>query len=159
MSSHADSFVASGNSPAALEERLATTVEPFSVVQGSDSEGQTVNGQPRKRRGRPARNGIPRTDAERKAASRQNQKQKLQDAERHRTITALKRMYWPHLPESELRGISTEQLRLYLEDKPVDTRGRLPGEHQTPESGLEYFAALLGRCGRRVRPRGVGPDS
>lgn len=44
---------------------------------------------PARKRGRPPKNGVAMTPAERKAASRADQKQKQQDAERERLIAAL----------------------------------------------------------------------
>jgi hypothetical protein len=139
MSSHSDSFVASGNSPT-----------HFGKIS------------PEKKRGRPPKNAVSMTPAESKAASRANQKQKERDAEREEMIIALAKMY--RLPDRDRHLLrrqadSAERLRESLESTPVETRGRLPGERQTTESTLERIAEAKMRGGRRVRPRGAGPDS
>jgi AT-hook transcription factor len=125
---------------------------------------ETAKELPEKKRGRPPKNAVAMTTAERKAASRANQKQKEENAEREEIITALAKMY----SLSDRRLLQelldryhepTEKLRESLESTPVDTRGRLPGERQTKENILERLAAAKLRSGRRVRPRGAGPDS
>jgi len=118
---------------------------------------ETIEQRPAKKRGRPPKNDVAMTPAERKAASRTNQKQKEQDAEREEIITTLIKMYGGRLRESELRDVPTEKLRLSLESTPVETRGRLPGERQTGEKILEGIAAARKRGGRRVGPSGEGP--
>lgn len=125
---------------------------------------ETIEQRPAKKRGRPPKNDVAMTPAERKAASRTNQKQKEQDAEREEIITSLAKMY--RLPdgrsllqELDFSGVPTEKLRESLEDIPVEFRGRLRGERQTKENILERFAEAKLRGGRRVRPKGRGPDS
>ena len=122
----------------------------------------TIEQCPARKRGRPPKNTVAMTPAERKAASRANQKQKERDAKREEMIIALAMMY--RLPDRDRHLLrrqadSTEKLRESLETTPVETRGRLPGERQTKENMLERFAEANKRGGRRVRPRGAGPDS
>ncbi len=120
---------------------------------------ETIEQRPAKKRGRPPKNAVAMTPAERKAASRANQKQKEQDAERKRIITALMKMYGGRLRESELWNVPTEELRLSLEGTRVETRGRLRGEWQTGHKILEGIAAARKRSGRRVGPGGKGPNA
>jgi hypothetical protein len=184
---------------------------------------ETIEQRPVKKRGRPPKNAVAMTPAERKAASRANQIQKEQDAERENLIAALikqadiiegveKRWHLRNvmgLSIEELRehrnliaalmeiyrskqahiisrgekhrriarqqerqhlrdlmGLSIEDLRLALmgvSDLP-DTRGRLPNERMSGETGMreiERIAAARERRsrGRRVVPGGAGPDS
>jgi len=82
--------------------------------------------------------------------------------EEHRRIA--RRQERHHL--QELTGLSIEDLRLALEgvsDLP-DTRGRLANERRSGKTGMpeiERIAAARSRNahGRRVLPRGPGPDS
>jgi len=124
----------------------------------------TTEERPEKKRGRPPKNALAMTPAERKAASRANQKQKEQDAERERIISALAKMY--RLPNGrslqqqlDFSRVPTEKLRESLENTPVEFRGRLWGEQQTKEKTLERIAVEKERGGRRVKPKGRGPDS
>jgi hypothetical protein len=125
---------------------------------------ETTKERPEKKRGRPSKNAVAMTPAERKAASRANQKQKEQDAERERIVTALVKMYkLPNgrslLQEVDFSSVPTEKLRESLEDTPVEFRGRLWGEQQTKEKTLERIAVEKERGGRRVKPKGRGPNS
>jgi hypothetical protein len=127
-------------------------------------QAEVISPPDKKRRGRPPKNAIAMTPAERKAASRANQKRNEQDAEREKIITALRKMY--RLPgghsllrESDLSHVPTEKLRESLESKPVEIRGRLWGERPTEEKRLERLAMAKIWGGRRVGPKGRGPDS
>jgi hypothetical protein len=175
---------------------------------------------PAKKRGRPPKNAVAMTPAERKAASRLNRKQKEQDAEREDLIAALikqadfskEKLYLQDLMElsieelrehkkliaalmeiyrgkqahiiskvqehrriagrqelqhlRELTRLSLEDLRLALKglsDLP-DTRGRLANERMSGKTGtpeIERIAVARERNahGRRVVPRGEGPDT
>jgi hypothetical protein len=126
-------------------------------------DGETAKELPKKKRGRPPKNAVAMTPAERKAASRMNRKQKEQDAERERIITALAEMYRLSDRRSlqqqlDFSGVPTEKLRESLENTPVEFRGRLWGERQTKEKTLERLAVEKERGGRRVGPKGRGPD-
>lgn len=141
---------------------------------------------PKRKRGRPPRNAVAMTAAERKAASRMNQKQKEQDAERKDLIAALMDIYrsqQAHIISKvaehhriarthevqhlrELNYLSIDKLRLALEGLSdfSDTRGRLTNERRSGETGapeLERIVAARERNarGRRVGPGGAGPDS
>jgi hypothetical protein len=184
---------------------------------------ETTKERPEKKRGRPPKNAVAMTPAERKAASRMNRKQKEHDAEREDLIAALieqadlgegivktwylrdlKALSIQELREHknliaalmeiyrskqahligkvaehrriarqqerqllrELTRLSIDDLRLALEgvsDLP-DTRGRLANERRSGKTGMpeiERIAAARARNahGRRVLPRGPGPDS
>ena len=240
--SHIPEFESSGSSPG----RTKTQRNPLAGCALPDvpsspparKEGRTVQDTPdvgavtepagvislpeKKKHGRPPKNAVAMTPAERKAASRANQKQKEQDAERADLIAALikqadmsegveKRWYLRDLMElsiedlrerknliaelmeiyrsrqahvigkaekhrriarqqerqhlRDLTGLSIEDLRLALKglsDLP-DTRGRLANERMSGQTGMpeiERIAAARERNahGRRVEPKGAGPD-
>lgn len=183
---------------------------------------ETIDQRPAKKRGRPPRNAAAMTPAERKAASRANQKRKEQDAERKHLIAALMKQAdlsegidtTLHLRElmkhsieelrerknliaelmeiyrskeahvigkaekyrrigrqqerqhlRDLTGLSIEELRVTLKgvNDPLDTRGRLPNERRSGETGMKELqriaaARVRDAYGRKVRPKGRGPD-
>jgi len=108
-----------------------------------------------KKRGRPPKYGVAMTPAERKAASRLNQEQKQQDAERRNLISSLMKIFTrqelrivddpkrrdkveerrntarqqQRVYLADLNQLSVKELRLAIEGKKTpDTRGRLHGE-------------------------------
>lgn len=238
---HIPEFESSGSSPGrAQTERKAPTGCPLPEVPSSPlvhKESSTVQEAPHsgpatetagvisppvKKRGRPLKNGVAMTPAERKAASRANQKRKEQDAEREHLIAALMKQAdfsegidktW-HLRElmkqsiedlrerkdlisalmkiyrseqghiisrvEEHRRSARQQEKLYLRNltglsiedlrvtwngvsNPLDTRGRLPNERMSGQTGTEQLeriaaARVRNAYGRRVRAEGAGPD-
>jgi hypothetical protein len=80
-------------------------------------ETETTEELPKKKRGRPPRNVVAMTPAERKAASRLNRKQKEQDAEREGLISALIQQvdFWDEVEKGrylrDFMKLSIEELR------------------------------------------------
>jgi hypothetical protein len=186
MSSHNDSFTASGSSPTS-DFVYETHGNVRETKMPSLSEGTEISKElPEKKRGRPTKSCVAMTPAERKAASRLNQKQKRQDVERENLITELMKIYRSNQTHiiskvqthrmiardqerrylQDLTGLSIEVLRLAFDvmRDHLDTYGRSAKERMSGGTGAlelgEMEAARVGKLlGCRVRPEGAGPDS